>query len=72
LLLNQLGAALKSIVDDYSSLIDQATLASFLESGAFYAHLRRCRKHYAERQSYFLEQVSRFGLLFISRSRAEV
>jgi GntR family transcriptional regulator / MocR family aminotransferase len=55
-------AALKSIVDDYSPLIDQATLASFLESGAFYAHLRRCRKHYAERQSYFLEQVSRFGL----------
>jgi GntR family transcriptional regulator/MocR family aminotransferase len=55
-------AALKSIADDYSPLIDQATLASFLESGAFYAHLRRCRKHYAERQSYFLEQVSRHGL----------
>ena len=55
-------AALKSIVDDFSPLIDQATLASFLESGAFYAHLRRCRKHYAERQSYFLGQVSRFGL----------
>jgi GntR family transcriptional regulator/MocR family aminotransferase len=55
-------AALKSIADDYSPLIDQATLANFLESGAFYAHLRRCRKQYAERQSYFLEQVSRFGL----------
>jgi len=58
----ELFAALKSIADDYSPLIDQATLASFLESGAFYAHLRRCRKHYAERQSYFLEQVSRLGL----------
>jgi GntR family transcriptional regulator/MocR family aminotransferase len=55
-------AALKSIADDYSPLIDQATLASFLESGAFYAHLRRCRKHYAERQSHFLEQVVRCGL----------
>ena len=55
-------AALKSIADDYSPLIDQATLANFLESGAFYAHLRRCRKQYAERQSYFLEQVSRFSL----------
>jgi GntR family transcriptional regulator/MocR family aminotransferase len=55
-------AALKSIADDYSPLIDQATLASFLESGAFYAHLRRCRKQYAERQSYFLQLVSRFGL----------
>lgn len=43
-------------------MIDQATLTNFLESGAFYAHLRRCRKHYAERQSYFLKQVSRFGL----------
>lgn len=53
---------LKSIVDDYSPLIDQATLAAFLESGAFYAHLRRCRKHYAERQSYFLEQAKRYGL----------
>jgi GntR family transcriptional regulator/MocR family aminotransferase len=55
-------AALKSIVDDYSPLIDQATLAIFLESGAFYAHLRRCRRHYAERQSFFLEQVARHGL----------
>jgi len=55
-------AVLKSIADDFSPLIDQATLANFLESGAFYAHLRRCRKQYAERQSYFLEQVSRFSL----------
>jgi len=55
-------AALKSVVDDYSPLIDQATLAAFLESGAFYAHLRRCRRHYAERQAYFLEQVQRQGL----------
>jgi len=54
--------ALKSLVDDYSPLIDQATLAAFLESGAFYAHLRRCRRHYAERQSFFLEQVARCGL----------
>jgi GntR family transcriptional regulator/MocR family aminotransferase len=55
-------AALKSIADDYSPLIDQATLSNFLESGAFYAHLRRCRKQYAERQSYFLEQVASLGL----------
>jgi GntR family transcriptional regulator/MocR family aminotransferase len=55
-------AVLKSIADDFSPLIDQATLANFLESGAFYAHLRRCRKQYAERQSYFLEQVSHFSL----------
>jgi GntR family transcriptional regulator/MocR family aminotransferase len=51
--------ALKSIADDYSPLIDQATLSAFLESGGFYAHLRRCRKHYAERQSIFLDLVER-------------
>lgn len=55
-------AALKSLADDYSPLIDQATLAAFLESGAFYAHLRRCRRHYAERQAFFLEQVHRHGI----------
>jgi GntR family transcriptional regulator/MocR family aminotransferase len=55
-------ATLKSILDDYSPLIDQATLSSFLESGAFYAHLRRCRRHYAERQEFFLKQVQRCGL----------
>jgi GntR family transcriptional regulator/MocR family aminotransferase len=53
---------LKSIADDYSPLIDQATLAAFLESGGFYAHLRRCRKHYAERQSHFLARVKQCGL----------
>ena len=55
-------AALKSIVDDFSPLIDQATLATFIESGAFYSHLRRCCKHDAERQSFFLEQATRFRL----------
>jgi GntR family transcriptional regulator/MocR family aminotransferase len=55
-------AELKSVVDDYGPLIDQATLSSFLESGGFYAHLRRCRRHYAERQGVFLEQVARYGL----------
>lgn len=52
-------AALKSTVDDYSPLVDQATLAAFLDSGGFYAHLRRCRRHYAERQAFFLEQIER-------------
>jgi GntR family transcriptional regulator/MocR family aminotransferase len=55
-------AALKSIADDFSPLIDQATLAIFIESGAYYSHLRRCRRHYAERQHFFLEQTKRLGL----------
>lgn len=46
---------LKHLIDDHLPLIDQATLASFLESGAFYSHIRRCRKAYAERQELFLQ-----------------
>ncbi|HEY3383442.1 MAG TPA: PLP-dependent aminotransferase family protein [Vicinamibacterales bacterium] len=45
---------LKHLIDDHLPLIDQATLAEFLESGAFYSHIRRCRKAYAERQALFL------------------
>ena len=46
---------LKHLIDDHLPLMDQATLALFLESGAFYSHIRRCRKAYAERQSVFIK-----------------
>jgi GntR family transcriptional regulator/MocR family aminotransferase len=55
---------LRSLIDDYGPLPDQATLAIFLESGAFYSHIRRCRRIYAERQHAFLGVVSRKGLPF--------
>ena len=45
---------LKHLIDDHLPLVDQATLALFLESGAFFSHVRRCRKAYAERQTLFL------------------
>ncbi len=45
----------KHLNDDHLPLVDQATLALFLESGAFYSHIRRCRRAYAERQALFLE-----------------
>ena len=45
---------LKHLTDDHLPLIDQATLASFLETGAFYSHIRRCRRAYAQRQAAFL------------------
>ncbi|MFO7653693.1 MAG: PLP-dependent aminotransferase family protein [Candidatus Krumholzibacteriia bacterium] len=51
--------AIKHLVDDHLPLIDQATLALFLESGAFYSHIRRCRKAYAERQGVFMELFAR-------------
>jgi GntR family transcriptional regulator / MocR family aminotransferase len=47
-------AALKHLMDDHLPLVDQATLAPFLESGAFYSHIRRCRRAYAERQEHLL------------------
>ena len=46
---------LKHLIDDHLPLIDQATLAAFLESGAFFSHIRRCRKAYAERQTLVLD-----------------
>ncbi len=54
--------ALKSIVDDHGPMIEQATLAAFLDTGAFYAHIRRCRRAYAERQMAFLHGMQMGGL----------
>lgn len=53
---------LKSVVDDHGPTIDQATLAAFLDTGAFYSHIRRCRRAYAERQRTFLETIQKGGL----------
>ena len=48
-------AAARAIIDDHGPLIDQATLAEFIDSGAFYTHIRRCRREYGARMSTFLE-----------------
>jgi GntR family transcriptional regulator/MocR family aminotransferase len=53
---------LKHLIDDHLPLLDQATLAAFLESGAFFSHIRRCRRVYAERQSMFLDLFRRSDL----------
>jgi len=53
---------LKHLIDDHLPLIDQAALAEFLESGAFFSHIRRCRKAYAERQTLFLDLFRESGL----------
>jgi GntR family transcriptional regulator / MocR family aminotransferase len=55
---------LKHLSDDHLPLVDQATLALFLESGAFYSHIKRCRREYAARQAVFLEQFARTDLPF--------
>jgi GntR family transcriptional regulator/MocR family aminotransferase len=53
---------LKHLSDDHLPLLDQATLALFLESGAFYSHIRRCRREYAARRALFLELFARANL----------
>lgn len=53
---------LKHLSDDHLPLLDQATLALFLESGAFYSHIRRCRREYAERHALFLDLFARADL----------
>ncbi len=54
--------ALKHLNDDHLPLLDQATLARFLESGAFYSHVRRCRREYAARQKLFIELFAKAAL----------
>lgn len=53
---------LKHLSDDHLPLLDQATLAIFLESGAFYSHIRRCRREYAARHALFLDLFTRADL----------
>ncbi len=53
---------LKITAEDHGPMIDQATLAAFLDSGAFYSHIRRCRKNYAERQQVFLDAIQKGSL----------
>lgn len=55
-------AALKATAEDHGPMIDQATLAAFLDSGAFYSHIRRARKNYAERQQAFLDAIEKGSL----------
>lgn len=55
-------ARLKAAMEDHGPLLDQATLAGFLETGALDSHLRRCRRIYRERQQLFLELVRKKGL----------
>jgi GntR family transcriptional regulator/MocR family aminotransferase len=55
-------AQLRWVMDEYGPLIDQATLAEFIETGAFYTHIRRCRREYGERLATFLEVANRMEL----------
>ena len=53
---------LKSAVDEYGPLIDQGTLAEFIESGTFYRHIRRSRREYSLRLEMLLDSAAKFDL----------
>jgi len=55
-------ASLRTILDDHGPLLDQATLAEFIDAGAFYAHIRRSRGEYGERLQTFLATARKHGL----------
>lgn len=55
-------ARLRAVLDEHGPWIDQAALAEFIESGALYRHIRRCRRAYAQRLTAFQDSASQFDL----------
>lgn len=55
-------AELRMVMDEHGPWIDQATLAEFIEMGAFYRHIRRSRRQYALRLQAFLDAAAKFDL----------
>jgi GntR family transcriptional regulator/MocR family aminotransferase len=52
-------AKVRSVMDQHSPAIDQATLARFITEGFFLSHVKRMRKLYAERREFFVQQFNR-------------
>ena len=52
-------AKLRSVMDQHSPTIDQATLARFIAEGFYLSHVRRMRKIYSERREVFIEQFNK-------------
>lgn len=62
-------AKIRSVMDQHSPTIDQATLARFFSEGFFISHVRRMRQLYAERRRVFME---RFDEVLADRCRLEM
>src|SRR6266496_1566765 len=52
-------AKIRSVMDQHSPAIDQATLARFITEGFFLSHVKRMRKLYADRREFFIEQFNK-------------
>lgn len=55
-------AKLRAVLDDFGPFIEQATLAEFIEAGALFTHIRRCRREYGARLSALVRAVDAQGL----------
>jgi GntR family transcriptional regulator/MocR family aminotransferase len=76
-------AKVRSVIDQHSPAIDQATLARFITEGFFLSHVKRMRKLYADRREFFIKefnkllgehfilQIPEAGLTFVAWLRRE-
>ena len=76
-------ARIRSVIDQHSPAIDQATLARFITEGFFLSHVKRMRKLYADRREFFIKefnkllgehfvlQIPEAGLNFVAWLRSE-
>src|SRR5213595_512325 len=51
-------ARIRSVIDQHSPAIDQATLARFITEGFFLSHVKRMRKLYSDRRDFFIGQFN--------------
>src|SRR6266704_6337660 len=52
-------AKIRSVMDQHSPAIDQATLARFITEGFFLSHVKRMRKLYADRREFFINEFNK-------------
>ena len=50
----------RSVMDQQSPSIDQATLARFITEGFFLSHVKRMREVYAQRRQFFIEEFQKW------------
>src|SRR5437660_1705155 len=50
---------IRSVMDQHSPAIDQATLARFITEGFFLSHVKRMRKLYSERREFFIKEFNK-------------
>ena len=56
-------AKIRSVMDQHSPAIDQATLARFITEGFFLSHVKRMRKLYADRREFFIKESTNCSVI---------